>query len=105
MRNRQKAQQPLSVSPRMESLLSLVRRSRDDISAAAMPETVAMYIARLRVRMRSQHDHASMNAITKAHQAAGFSDSPSTTKHFIVGETMKGIARTLAQLNSAKIHF
>jgi hypothetical protein len=34
-----------------------------------------------------------LTAITKAHQAAGYPNSPSTTKHFIVGETMKGIRR------------
>jgi integrase len=40
--------------------------------------------------------------ITKAHQAAGFSDSPATTRHFVVGETLKGIRRTIGTAQHGK---
>jgi integrase len=43
-----------------------------------------------------------LTSITKAHQAAGFSDSPATTRHFIVGETLKGIRRTLGTAQKGK---
>jgi hypothetical protein len=36
-----------------------------------------------------------LTSISKAHQAAGFSDSPATTRHFVDGETLKGIRRTI----------
>jgi len=39
--------------------------------------------------------HTRVTSITKAHQAGGFTNSPATTRHFIVGETLKGIRRTI----------
>jgi integrase len=72
------------------------------ISLPAMPETVAMYIADCASECAVSTITRRLTAITKAHQAAGFSDSPSTTKHFIVGETMKGIRRTLGTAQLGK---
>jgi integrase len=43
-----------------------------------------------------------LTSITKAHQAAGFSDSPASTRHIVVGETLKGIRRTLGTAQKGK---
>jgi integrase len=43
-----------------------------------------------------------LTSIAKAHQAAGFTDSPATTRHFIVGETLKGIRRTIGTAQHGK---
>ncbi len=43
-----------------------------------------------------------LTSINKAHQAAGFTDSPATTRHFIVGETLKGIRRTIGTAQRGK---
>jgi integrase len=47
-------------------------------------------------------DRRRLTSITKAHQAAGFSDSPATTRHFVVGETLKGIRRTMGTVQHGK---
>ncbi|HEU5457644.1 MAG TPA: site-specific integrase [Terracidiphilus sp.] len=46
-----------------------------------------------------------LTSITKAHQAAGCRDSPASTRHFIVGETLKGIRRVIgtAQIGEAPL--
>jgi hypothetical protein len=41
-------------------------------------------------------------SISKAHQAAGFEDSPASTKHFVVGEVLKGARRTLGVAQKCK---
>jgi len=61
----------------------------------AEPETVALYIADLASWCASATITRRLTAITKAHQAAGYKDSPATTRHLIVGETLKGIRRTI----------
>jgi integrase len=71
-------------------------------SLPATPETVALYIS----------DRASIHAvstitrrltsITKAHQAARYSESPASTHHLIVGETLKGIRRVLGTRQQGK---
>jgi integrase len=38
----------------------------------------------------------------KAHQAAGFEDSPASTKHFVVGQVLKGARRTLGVAQKCK---
>ena len=42
------------------------------------------------------------SSITKAHQAAGFSDSPATTRHFVVGEALESIRRTIGTAQHGK---
>jgi integrase len=58
------------------------------------PETVALYIADRASTLASGTITRRLTSITKAHQAAGFANSPATTRHFVVGETLKGIRRT-----------
>jgi len=36
-----------------------------------------------------------LTSITKAHQAAGCNDSPASSRHFVVSETLKGIRRAI----------
>ena len=54
------------------------------------PESVALYIADRASTLASGTIARRLTSITKAHQAAGFTDSPATTRHFVVGETLKG---------------
>jgi integrase len=60
------------------------------------PETIALYIASCVVAGLAPATIARrLASISKAHQAAGFEDSPASTKHFDVGEVLKGARRTL----------
>jgi len=43
-----------------------------------------------------------LTSITKAHQAAGYADSPASTHHMVVGETLKGIRRTIGTAQKGK---
>jgi integrase len=64
-------------------------------SLPSIPESVALYIADRASTLASGTITRRLTSITKAHKAAGFNDSPATTRHFIVGETLKGIRRTM----------
>jgi integrase len=68
----------------------------------AVPETVALYIADLASCCASGTITRRLTAITKAHEAKGYSDSPATTRHAIVGETLKGIRRTIGTAQKGK---
>lgn len=72
------------------------------VSLPAAPETVAMYIADCASNCAVSTITRRLTAITKAHQTAGYPNSPSTTKHFIVGETMKGIRRIVGTAQHGK---
>ena len=67
------------------------------------PETVALYIADRASTLASGTIARRLTSITKAHQAAGFTDSPATTRHFVVGETLKGIRRTIGTAQHGKV--
>jgi site-specific recombinase XerD len=71
-------------------------------SLPANPETVALYITDLASCSASGTITRRLTAITKAHQAAGFNDSPATTRQVIVGETLKGIRRTIGTAQKGK---
>ena len=71
-------------------------------SLPSTPETVALYIAERASTLASGTITRRLTSITKAHQAAGFSDSPATTRHFVVGETLKGIRRTIGSAQHGK---
>jgi integrase len=68
----------------------------------AEPETVALYITDLASCCASGTITRRLTAITKSHQAAGYSESPATTRHVIVGETLKGIRRTIGTTQKGK---
>lgn len=65
------------------------------LRSPSTPETISLNIA----DQASNHAAATitrrLTSITKAHQAAGYKDSPSSTRQFIVGETLKGIRRVI----------
>ena len=65
-------------------------------SLPSAPETIALYIASCVVaRLAPATIARRLASISKAHQAAGFENSPASTKHFVVGEVLKGARRTL----------
>jgi integrase len=77
-------------------------RERQLPSLPSTPESVALYIADRASTLASGTITRRLTSITKAHQAAGFSDSPATTRHFVVGETLKGIRRTIGTAQHGK---
>ncbi|MGA3347083.1 MAG: site-specific integrase [Terracidiphilus sp.] len=68
----------------------------------ATPTTVALYIADRAVSLRSATITRRLTSITKAHQAAGFEESPSSSHHFVVSETLKGIRRSIGTAQEGK---
>jgi len=66
------------------------------------PETVALYIADRASTLASGTITRRLTSIAKAHQAAGVTNSPATTRHFVVGETLKGIRRTIGTAQQGK---
>jgi integrase len=68
----------------------------------ATPTTVALYIADRAGSLRSATITRRLTSITKAHQAAGFEESPSSSRHFVVSETLKGIRRSIGTAQEAK---
>jgi site-specific recombinase XerD len=72
-------------------------------SLPAAPQTIALYIASCVVgRLAPATIARRLASISKAHQAAGFEDSPASTKHFVVGEVLKGARRTLGVAQKCK---
>ena len=72
-------------------------------SLPSAPETIALYIASCVVaRLAPATIARRLASISKAHQAAGFEDSPASTKHFVVGEVLKGARRTLGVAQKCK---
>src|ERR1017187_10038405 len=43
-----------------------------------------------------------LTSISKAHQAAGCNDSPASSRHFVVSETLKGIRRAIGTKQHGK---
>ena len=68
----------------------------------ATPTTVALYIADRASSLRSATITRRLTSITKAHQAAGFEASPSSSHHFVVSETLKGIRRSIGTAQQGK---
>ena len=72
-------------------------------SLPSTPETIALYIASCVVaRLAPATIARRLASISKAHQAAGFEESPASTKHFVVGEVLKGARRTLGVAQKCK---
>jgi integrase len=121
----------LSLAPRSPDLEDLIEKARSFIHAAkspatlrayrtdfedftrfcaehdlphlpATPTTVAHYIADRASSLRSATITRRLTSITKAHQAAGFEDSPSSSHHFVVSETLKGIRRSIGTAQEGK---
>jgi site-specific recombinase XerD len=72
-------------------------------SLPSTPETIALYIASCVVaRLAPATIARRLASISKAHQAAGFENSPTSNKHFVVGEVLKGARRTLGVAQKCK---
>ena len=72
-------------------------------SLPSAPETIALYIAYCVVaRLAPATIARRLASISKAHQAAGFEESPASTRHFVVGEVLKGARRTLGVAQKCK---
>lgn len=67
----------------------------------AEPATVALYITHLASCRAAGTITRRLTSITKAHQAAGF-DTPATTRHIVVSETLKGVRRTIGTAQKCK---
>lgn len=67
----------------------------------ATPETVALYITSLASTHKPGTVRRRLTVINRAHQAAGH-PSPATREHALVGETFKGIQRTLGTAQAGK---
>jgi len=67
----------------------------------AEPASVALYITDLASSRATGTITRRLTSITKAHQAAGF-ETPSTTRHIEVGETLKGIRKTIGIAQTCK---
>jgi len=69
----------------------------------ATPLTIALYIAScVAARLAPATIARRLASISKAHQAAGYEDSPASTKHFVVGQVLKGARRTLGVAQRCK---
>jgi site-specific recombinase XerD len=72
-------------------------------SLPASPQTIALYITSCVVaRLAPATIARRLASISKAHQAAGFEESPASTKHFVVGEVLNGARRTLGVAQKCK---
>jgi site-specific recombinase XerD len=71
-------------------------------SLPAEPEIIALYISDLASTCAAGTIARRLTSITKAHQAAGYAQSPSSTRNLIVGEALKGIRRTIGTSQRGK---
>ncbi len=67
----------------------------------AYPASVALYIIDPASCRAAGTITRRLTSITKAHETAGF-ETPSTTRHIAVGETLKGIRRTIGIAQKCK---
>jgi site-specific recombinase XerD len=122
---------PSSLTPKPASLEELIQKAKTFVAAAkapatlkayrsdwrdfeswcrghqlpslpSTPETVALYITDRASTLASGSIARRLTSITKAHQAAGSTNSPARTRHFVVGETLKGIRRTIGTAQHGK---
>ncbi len=71
-------------------------------SLPSTPQTVALYIADCVNHLAAATISRRLASITKAHQAAGFTNSPASTKNFVVGEVLQGARRKLGVAQKGK---
>lgn len=71
-------------------------------SLPSTPETIALYISDRASTHAVGTITRRLTSITKVHQAAGHKESPASTHHFVVGETLKGIRRVLGTKQDGK---
>jgi site-specific recombinase XerD len=120
----------LALNPTPEEMTALVQRAEDFVRAAkapatlrayrsdwayfeswcgnhgmsampAEPATVALYITDLASCRAAGTITRRLTSNTKAHQSEGL-DTPATTRHLAVSETLKGIRRTIRTAQKCK---
>ena len=77
-------------------------REHNLASLPASPTTVAFYISDRASLLANATITRRLTAITKAHQAYGCGDSPASSHHFVVSETLKGIRRAIGTAQHGK---
>ena len=70
-------------------------RAHDLPSLPSAPEIIVLYVSDLASTHAVSTITRRLTSITKAHQVAGYEQSPASSRHFVVGETLKGIRRVL----------
>jgi len=68
-------------------------RAHDLPSLPSTPENVVLYASDLASTRTVGTITRRLTSITRAHQTAGFKESPASSRHFVVGEPLKGIRR------------
>ncbi len=76
-------------------------RSHGLVCLPSAPETVALYLTALAADHKPASLQRKLTSITKAHQAAGF-PTPASMQNAVVGETLKGIRRSLGTAQPGK---
>jgi integrase len=71
-------------------------------SLPSTPEIVVLYASDLASTHAVSTITRRLTSITKAHQAAGIRESPASSRHFVVCETLKGIRRLLGTEQTGK---
>jgi hypothetical protein len=95
---------PATVRAYKSDFADFARFCRDHnlASLPATPTTVALYISDCASVLANATITRRLTAITKAPQALGCKDSPPSSHHFVVSETLKGIRRTIGTAQHGK---
>lgn len=95
---------PATVRAYQSDFADFVRFCREHnlASLPASPTTVALYISDRASTLANATITRRLTAITKAHQAFGSKDSPASSHHFVVSETLKGIRRAIGTAQHGK---
>jgi integrase len=98
------ATSPATVRAYQSDFADFVHFCRDHnlASLPATPTTVALYISDRASVLANATITRRLTAITKAHQAFGCTDSPASSHHFVVSETLKGIRRAIGTAQQGK---
>lgn len=98
------ATSPATIRAYQSDFADFVRFCRENnlASLRASPTTVALYITDRASTLANATLTRRLTAITKPHQAFGSKDSPASSHHFIVSETLKGIRRTIGTAQHGK---
>jgi len=98
------ATSPATIRAYQSDFADFVRFCREHnlASLPASPTTVALYTSARSSALANATITRRLTEITRAHQAFGSKDSPASSHHFIVGETLKGTRRTIGTAQHGK---
>jgi integrase len=82
-------------SAKAPATLKAYRSDWRDFDSWCREQQLVAYITDRASTLASETITRRLTAITKAHRAAGYIDSPASTHHFVVGETLQGIRRVI----------